>query len=74
MPCCAQVTTQGPFDGNINELYAFGGRSISIFNAKTGALVWDSGDFIATYIADPDNGFDSLFNSKGGECFLYLLL
>lgn len=29
--------------------------------------MWDSGDFIATYIADPDNGFSELFNSEGGR-------
>lgn len=42
-------------------------RSISIFDGDSGKLVWDSGDFIATYIADPENGFGELFNSKGGE-------
>ncbi|CAN0537720.1 unnamed protein product, partial [Laminaria digitata] len=30
-----------------------------------GDLVWDSGDFIETYIADPENGFSGLFNSQG---------
>ena len=30
-------------DGDFDEIYAFGGRSISIWNATTGALVWDGG-------------------------------
>eukprot|EP00904_Undaria_pinnatifida_P006682 jgi/Undpi1/3143/HiC_scaffold_15.g06517.m1 len=61
-----KVTSAAPFTGDIDELYAFGGRSISIFSGDSGELVWDSGDFIATYIADPDNGFSELFNSEGG--------
>lgn len=31
-------------DGDFDEIHAFGARSISIWNATTGALVWDSGD------------------------------
>ena len=42
-------------------------RSISIFDGDSGELVWDSGDFIARYIADPENGFSELFNSNGGR-------
>lgn len=60
-----KVTTAAPFDGDINELYAFGGRSISIFDGKSGDLVWDSGDFIETYTADVNNGFSDIFNSQG---------
>ncbi|CAN0424076.1 unnamed protein product [Ascophyllum nodosum] len=62
-----KVTDAAPFDGDINELYAFGGRSISIFDGKNGDLVWDSGDFIETYTADEDNGFSDLFNSEGSS-------
>lgn len=40
-------------------------RSVSIFDGKTGDLVWDSGDMIETFIAD--SGFSDLFNSQGGE-------
>lgn len=29
--------------------------------------MWDSGDFIETFIADPANGFSDIFNSEGGE-------
>ncbi len=31
-------------DGDFDEIHAYGSRSISIFDAATGALVWDSGD------------------------------
>ncbi|CAM9565311.1 unnamed protein product [Pylaiella littoralis] len=72
-----KVTTLPPFDGNIDELYAYGGRqvdrptktnakSISIFDGKKGELVWDSGDFIEQFLADPANGFTDIFNSEGG--------
>ncbi|CBJ25800.1 alkaline phosphatase [Ectocarpus siliculosus] len=61
-----KVTTAGPIDGSIDELYAFGGRSISIFDGKTGELVWDSGDFIEQFTADPANGVSDIFNSNGG--------
>lgn len=45
-------------------------RSISIFDGKTGELVWDSGDFIGRFTADPANGFSDIFNSEGGENLL----
>ncbi|CAM9455187.1 unnamed protein product [Scytosiphon promiscuus] len=61
-----KVTSAAPYDGNIDELYAFGGRSISIFDGKKGELVWDSGDFIEQFTADPANGFSDIFNSEGG--------
>jgi len=31
-------------DGDFDEIHAYGARSISIWDAATGALVWDSGD------------------------------
>lgn len=31
-------------DGDYDEIHVYGGRSFSIWNAATGALVWDSGD------------------------------
>lgn len=42
-------------------------RSISIFDGKTGEMVWDSGDFIEKFTADPANGVSDIFNSEGGE-------
>ena len=31
-------------DGDFDEIHAYGSRSVSIWDATTGALVWDSGD------------------------------
>lgn len=64
-------------DGDYDELYCFGSRSVSIFDAA-GALVWDSGDEIeqVTAAAFPDdfnanndeNGsFESRSDNKGPE-------
>lgn len=47
-----------------NKLYAFGGRSVSILDAATGALVWDSGNMMEKLVAD-DPDFLPYFNSQG---------
>lgn len=61
----------GDTDGNgsINVVTTFGTRSISIYDADTGALVWDSGAFIETKIAsdDPSHYVDSRSPQKGPE-------
>lgn len=51
-------------DGDYDELYVPGGRSFSIWNASTGALVYDSGDDleVRVFAADPDN-----FNSDNED-------
>lgn len=49
-------------DGDVDELYSYGGRSISLWNAN-GSLVWDSGNSIETYIA---THFPSFFNCNDG--------
>lgn len=51
-------------DGYYEELYAYGTRSFSIWDARTGGLVWDSGDALEqiTAAALPDN-----FNSTNDE-------
>lgn len=65
-------------DGDYDELNSFGARSISIWRASDGALVWDSGDQIelSTAVADPlhfntsneDNDtFDGRSDDKGPE-------
>jgi YVTN family beta-propeller protein len=47
-------------DGDFDELYSYGARSFSIWNATTGALVWDSEDGIAQVLAtDYPNEFNS---------------
>ena len=52
-------------DGDFDQIYAFGGRSFSIFNATTGALVHDSGDLLERVIStDPTYG--AIFNASNG--------
>lgn len=56
------TTTLGDIDGDgdYDELYAYGARSFSIWNASTGALVWDSQDeFAQTLAANYPNEFNS---------------
>ncbi len=50
-------------DGDVDELYSYGGRSFSIWDAN-GQLVWDSGDDFAQYIA---NNHPAFFNCNEGE-------
>jgi hypothetical protein len=38
-------------DGDFDEIHTFGSRSVSIFNATTGALVWDGGSDMEWLIA-----------------------
>lgn len=50
-------------DGDFDEIHVFGGRSFSIRNAQTGALVFDSGaDFERITAEDPEYGV--LFNAS----------
>ncbi|MEZ5299685.1 MAG: choice-of-anchor I family protein [Verrucomicrobiales bacterium] len=63
-------------DGDYDEIYAFGGRSFSIWDAK-GNLVFDSGDqlerLVAEYLpanfnaSNDSNGFDGRSDDKGPE-------
>ncbi len=53
-------------DGVYEELYAYGGRSFSIFDADTGALVYDSGsDFETKVAAQIDNDYFATRPKKG---------
>lgn len=53
-------------DGFYEEIHVFGGRSFSIFNAETGALVYDSGnDFEVITANDPVYG--SIFNASNSN-------
>ena len=56
-------------DGAIDEIHMYGTRSFSIFDADTGALVYDSGNFFEAYIAlnDPAGYVDSRSPQKGPE-------
>ncbi|MCW5890180.1 MAG: choice-of-anchor I family protein [bacterium] len=78
-----QVTNQFPLPAAPNpiaSLYVFGGRSMSIWNPATGALVFDSGDQIEQIVAaqlpafhnsgvgkSPGDGFDTRSDNKGPE-------
>ncbi|MPZ55064.1 MAG: alkaline phosphatase [Rhizobiales bacterium] len=64
-------------DGDFDQLFAFGGRSFSIWNAR-GRLIFDSGDQLEQITAaalpnefnsnnDEDNSFDSRSDNKGPE-------
>lgn len=64
-------------DDEFEELYAFGGRSVSIWTAG-GQLVWDSGDSIEQQVAtafpddfnstdDENDSFDDRSDNKGPE-------
>lgn len=50
-------------DGDFDEIHAYGGRSISIWDASTGALVWDSGDDLERLTA-ADPVFGNIFNAN----------
>ena len=53
-------------DGDYDEIHAFGGRSISIWNAATGQRVWDSGDDMERIIAQHPV-FGPLFNASNAN-------
>ena len=53
-------------DGDFDQIHVFGARSFSIWTV-TGELVWDSGDQLEQYFADPANGYDGIFNSNHDE-------
>ncbi len=61
----AVINTQGDIDGDgdFDELFSYGARSFSIFTEE-GKLVYDSGDFIETYLAA---NFEDEFNSTNDE-------
>jgi hypothetical protein len=69
--------TASPPDGDLSQPYVFGTRSFSIWNAKTGAQVWDSGAelealsaaaFPAFFNGNNDsNDFDTRSDNKGPE-------
>jgi hypothetical protein len=50
-------------DGDFDQIYAFGGRSFSIFNAQTGSLVHDSGDLLER-LTSTDAVFGAIFNAS----------
>ncbi len=53
-------------DGRFEELYTFGGRSFSIWDATSWELVYDSGGALEQITAD-DPAFGPLFNSQNDD-------
>ena len=53
-------------DGDMDELYVFGGRSFSIYNQNTGQMVYDSGDDFERIIAE-DSAWYPIFNATDDE-------
>lgn len=52
-------------DGDFDEIYAYGGRSFSIYNAATGAEVHDSGNLLERVTA-ADATYGAIFNASNG--------
>jgi hypothetical protein len=50
-------------DGDFDEIYAYGGRSFSIYNANTGAEVHDSGNLLERVTA-ADATYGAIFNAS----------
>lgn len=53
-------------DGDIDRIQTFGARSFSIWTAD-GQLVWDSGDQLEQFFANPANGYTAVFNASHGN-------
>lgn len=58
-------------DGDVDQIFAYGGRSFSIYNMSTGKIVYDSGSDFARITAaiSPElfNGNDKRSDDKGAE-------
>ncbi|UOG72965.1 choice-of-anchor I family protein [Hymenobacter tibetensis] len=50
-------------DGDFDQIYALGGRSFSVYNASTGALVHDSGDLLER-VTSTDPTYGAIFNAS----------
>jgi hypothetical protein len=50
-------------DGDYDQIHAFGARSFSVWNAATGAQVWDSGNELELVTAK-DSAYGRLFNAS----------
>jgi hypothetical protein len=53
-------------DGDFDEIHAYGGRSVSIWNAATGALVWDSGEDMELMLAQHPV-YSAIFNASNAN-------
>ena len=53
-------------DGDFDRIQTYGARSFSIWSSD-GQLVWDSGDQMERFFADPANGYAAIFNASHGN-------
>ncbi len=53
-------------DGDFDQIQVFGARSFSIWTTR-GELVWDSGDQLEQFFADPVNGYAAIFNASNTD-------
>lgn len=53
-------------DGDFDQIHVFGARSFAIWTTN-GELVWDSGDQLERYFADPANGYAAIFNASNND-------
>jgi hypothetical protein len=74
----ATITSPQDAAAGYTELHVLGGRSVSVRDASTGALVWDSGDQLERLVAErapelfnanheEDDSFDTRSDNKGPE-------
>lgn len=53
-------------DGDYDQIYTYGARSVSVWDATTGALVWDSGSALERLTA-ADPVYGALFNASNSN-------
>jgi hypothetical protein len=53
-------------DGDFDEIHVFGARSFSIWTTR-GELVWDSGEQLEQFFAEPANGYAAIFNASNSD-------
>jgi hypothetical protein len=53
-------------DGDFDEIHVFGARSFSIWTTR-GELVWDSGEQLEQFFAEPANGYAAIFNASNTD-------
>jgi hypothetical protein len=53
-------------DGDYDRIDVFGARSFSIWTTD-GELVWDSGDALEQFFAEPANGYAAVFNASNND-------
>lgn len=54
-------------DGDFDEIYSYGARSMSVWDARTGALVWDSGSLVEEAVLAAGTWQEGRSDDKGPE-------